>query len=183
MPGTPTRCGGSCPTFFCLCTSRRINVNSNLQTVVEQEVDTLGYELVDLRVGGSKSRPVLDVRIDRRDGDKVQVGDCERASRAIEARLDTEPNLIDGRYVLEVSSPGLERPLRALRDWQRFVGRRATLKSARFAAVGGHVEVEIVSAAGDGADARVTVRDLKGMEHDLAIAEIEQARLAVHWKT
>lgn len=103
------------------------------------------------------------------------------ASRAIEARLDAAPDLVSGRYVLEVSSPGLERPLKTVRDWQRFVGRRATVKSARFAAVGGHVEVEILGVSGEGADARVQVREKKGTEHDLALAEVEQARLAVHW--
>jgi ribosome maturation factor RimP len=126
---------------------------------------------------------VLDVRIDRLDGTKVQVGDCEKVSRALEADLDAAPELAAGRYVLEVSSPGVERPLNSLKDWRRFVGRRATLKSARFAAVGGHVEVEIVSAAEDGAEPRVVVRDLKGNEHELALAEIERARLAVHWQT
>lgn len=181
MLGTSAGCGGSCPTFFCLRWSRRINVSSSLQAVVQKELDAIGYDLVDVRIGGPRSRPVVDVRIDRRDGEKVQVGDCERASRAIEARFDTEPGLIDGRYVLEVSSPGLERPLKALKDWQRFVGRRATVKSARFAAVGGHVEVEIVGVAGDGDTATVTLRDLKGTEHELAVADIEQARLAVHW--
>lgn len=158
-------------------------MNSGLQSVVQQELDALEFDLVDLRVGGSKSRPVLDVRIDRRDGAKVQVGDCERASRAIEATLDANPALIDGRYVLEVSSPGLERPLKTLTDWQRFVGRRATVKSARFAAVGGHVEVEIVSANESEREPLVKVRDLKGVEHELVLAEIEQARLAVHWQT
>ena len=126
---------------------------------------------------------MLDVRIDRRDGEKVKVGDCELASRAIEAQLDARPGLIDGRYVLEVSSPGLERPLKTLKDWQRFVGRRATLKSARFSAIGGHVEVEIASTNQRDDDPRVQVRDHKGIEHDLALAEIEQARLAVHWQT
>jgi ribosome maturation factor RimP len=126
---------------------------------------------------------VLDIRIDRLDGGKVQVDDCARVSRALEVDLDAVPELIDGRYVLEVSSPGLERPLKSLRDWRRFVGRRATVKSARFAAIGGHVEVEIVSASDDGAEPRVLVRDLKGTEHDLALAEIERARLAVHWQT
>ena len=158
-------------------------MNSGLQRVVQQELDAIGFDLVDLRIGGSRSRPVVDVRIDRRDGQKVQVGDCERASRAIEARLDAEPTLIDGRYVLEVSSPGLDRPLRTVQDWRRFVGRRATVKSARFAAIGGHVEVEIVSVTDGDGDATVRVRDLKGTEHDLALAEIEQARLAVHWQT
>ncbi|MDA1081413.1 MAG: ribosome maturation factor RimP [Gemmatimonadetes bacterium] len=158
-------------------------MNSGLQVVVQQAVEGLGYEFVDIRVGGGRARPVLDVRIDRLDGTKVQVGDCESVSRAIEAVLDAAPGLIDGRYVLEVSSPGLDRPLRSLPDWRRFVGRRATVKSARFAAVGGHVEVEILSASDHDADARVTVRDSNGTEHDLALAEIEQARLAVHWQT
>lgn len=157
-------------------------MNSNLQAIVKKEVEALGFELVEFRVGGPRARPMLDVRIDVLDGGKVQVGDCEAVSRALELRLDGAPDLIAGRYVLEVSSPGIERPLRSLRDWQRFVGRRATVQSARFAALGGHVEVEIVSIAeGDGGVVRV--RDAMGTEHNLALAEIERARLAVHWNT
>jgi ribosome maturation factor RimP len=159
-------------------------VNTELQAVVQQEVDALGYELVDLRIGGPRGRPVLDIRIDVLNGGKVQVADCERVSRALSERLDASPDLMAGRYVLEVSSPGMERPLRSLKDWRRFVGRRATVKSQRFAAVGGHVEVEIVSASDeDGSNATVVVRDAKGTEHELALAEIERARLAVHWQT
>jgi ribosome maturation factor RimP len=158
-------------------------VSDRLQGIVEQSVTTLDYELVDLRIGGSRGRPVLDVRIDRLDGQKVQVGDCERVSRALEEVLDAAPDLISGRYVLEVSSPGLERPLRTLRDWRRFAGRRATVKSARFASVGGHVDVEIVGTTDESDDARVRVRDQQGIEHELALAEIERARLAVQWQT
>ncbi len=158
-------------------------MTDKLEAVVTQEVTAIGYELVDLRVGGSKSRPVLDVRIDRLDGAKVQVGDCERASRALEVRLDQDPGLISGRYVLEVSSPGVERPLKTLKDWRRFAGRRATVKSARFAAIGGHVEIEIVGVEDTADGGRVKVRDQKGTEHELALAEIERARLAVHWQT
>lgn len=154
-----------------------------VQEIVEQEVAALGYELVECRVSGSKARPVLDVRIDRVDGGSVQVGDCEQVSRSLEQVLDAAPQVIAGRYVLEVSSPGIERPLKALKDWRRFVGRRATVKSSRFAAIGGHVEMEIVSASPDDAEPRVVLRDAKGMEYELALAEIERARLAVHWKT
>ena len=143
----------------------------------------LELELVELRFGGSRARPVLDVRIDRTDGGKVIVADCERASRAIEARLDGSADLVDGRYVLEVSSPGAERPLRSLADWRRFRGRRAVVKSARFAAVGGRAEIEIVAAGGeDGSGDQVIIRDDKGLEYTLALAEITEARLAFHWK-
>lgn len=153
-----------------------------IEPIVIAELAPLGYDLVELRVGGSKSRPVLDIRIDRQDLQKVQVGDCEKASRAIEAKLDTLPALIDSRYVLEVSSPGMERPLRTIADFTRFVGRKANVQSTTLAALGGRAEVEIVSVAGEGAEAVVTVQDAKGNTHTVALADISEARLAFNWK-
>ena len=63
-------------------------MNDELEHVVTAELDAVGFDLVELRKGGTRSRPVLEVRIDRRDGEKVTVDDCARASRALEARLD-----------------------------------------------------------------------------------------------
>jgi len=87
---------------------------SDLESVVTAELEVLGYGLVLLRRGGTRSRPVLEVRIDRHDGSPVTVGDCVRASRAIEARLDTagdDGSLVgSSRYELQVSSPGDARP-------------------------------------------------------------------------
>lgn len=157
-------------------------MKQELEPIVIAELDSLGFDLVELRVGGSRSRPVLDVRIDRRDQQDVRVADCERTSRALEARLDASPGVISGRYVLEVSSPGLERALRTLDDWRRFLGRRASVKSPRFAAVGGWVELEIVEVAAEGAAARIVGRDPRGNEIVLALADVQEARLAFHWK-
>lgn len=150
-----------------------------LEVLVKEELASLDLELVEFKVGGSKGRPVLDLRVDRLDLQKVQVGDCERASRAIEARLDAQPGLIDSRYVLEVSSPGMDRPLRHERDWRRFVGRRASVNSLM---LHGRQEVEIVAV--EGADLAVTLRlrDAKGTEHVVALADVTDARLAFHWK-
>ncbi len=153
-----------------------------LEPIVVAELDALGMDLVEFRVGGSRSRPVLDIRIDRRDLEKVQVGDCERASRAIEAKLDASPGVVDSRYVLEVSSPGMERPVRTIAEWRRFVGRRASIKSPRFASVGGRVEVDIVAVNGTDGHEQIVVRDLKGNEHQLALADVQEARLVFHWK-
>ena len=89
--------------------------------------------------GGTRIRPVLEVRIDRRDGEKVTVDDCARASRALEARLD-DGALVAERYVLQVSSPG-ERPLRTPAEWRRFVGRWANVLAPD---AGGRFEAEIV---------------------------------------
>src|SRR6185312_17207895 len=89
-----------------------------LQTVVESELDALGYGLVLLRRGGTRSRPVLEIRIQRRDGQPVSIGDCVRASRAVEARLDAAGDvgseLTGSRYELQVSSPGDARRAQAV---------------------------------------------------------------------
>src|SRR5215208_8102979 len=113
---------GRLPTFFYSLTFPRDNMSDELEHVVVEGLDEVGYDLVELRKGGTKSRPVLEVRIDRRDGEKVTVDDCAKASRALEARLDAG-EVFAGKYVLEVSSPGVERPLKTAADWQRFVGR------------------------------------------------------------
>jgi ribosome maturation factor RimP len=154
-------------------------VNKALEALVSEELATLGLELVELRSGGSKGRPVLDVRIDRVDREKVQVGDCQRASRAIEARLDAAPELLPSRYVLEVSSPGMERPLRRVEEWRRFVGRRASVNAP---ALGGRQEWEIVAVEGAAGSERVTLRDDRGQERGIALADVVDARLAFHWK-
>src|SRR3989454_11065461 len=100
-------------------------------SLVEQlrvRLAALGLELADLRIGGPPNRPLAQVRIEWPPADpgtperRVTVEDCARASRALEAWLDAGGPL-GGRYVLEVSSPGLERPLRWHRHWVRFVGR------------------------------------------------------------
>ncbi len=94
-------------------------MKAELQNVVKGELESLGYDLVLLRQGGSRARPLIEVRIDRRDGHGVTVEECARVSRAIEARLDagterTEPGasapLVERRYELQVSSPGRGSP-------------------------------------------------------------------------
>jgi ribosome maturation factor RimP len=155
-------------------------VKEKLQTIVAEELTPLGLELVELKIGGSKGRPVVDIRVDRLDLQKVQVGDCERASRAIEARLDADPSIITDRYVLEVSSPGMERPLRHAGDWRRFVGRLASVNSL---VLHGRQELVIVGVDGDAGNESITLRDQKkGTEVVVALKDVTDARLAFHWK-
>ncbi len=153
-------------------------MGESVEPIVVQELGTLDFDLVELRRGGSRSRPVLEIRIDRRDGSKVTIEDCARASRALEARLEAGA-LVSEQYVLEVSSPGADRPLRTAADWRRFVGRRATVTSGEVA--GGKQEVEILGLEGEDIAAVVHVRDPKGREAHIPLSEITQARLAFHW--
>jgi ribosome maturation factor RimP len=153
-------------------------VKSELETVVESELDSLGFDLVDLRRQGSRMRPVFEVRIDRRDGAKVTVDDCARVSRALELKLDAnEGALVGDRYELQVSSPGTDRPLKTERDWRRFVGRTASVKSAQ---VGGRREVEIVAVEGTGDGVTLTLKE-QANEYRVPLREIDEARLTFHW--
>jgi ribosome maturation factor RimP len=81
-------------------------MNPALQDVVAQAIASLGFDVFSLRQRGTKSRSVLEVRITRTDGQGVTAGDCARASRAIEERLDAESSLGEF-HTLEVSSPGI----------------------------------------------------------------------------
>jgi ribosome maturation factor RimP len=148
-------------------------MNDELEHVVTEGLDEVGFDLVELRKGGSKSRPVLEVRIDRRDGEKVTVDDCARASRSIEARLDSGA-VVAERYVLQVSSPG-ERPLRTPAEWRRFVGRWANVLAPD---VGGRFEGEIVELDGDDAQAVVTIQPERGEAKRIPLAAVKEARLA-----
>ena len=148
-----------------------------LEQLVTGELDRLGFDLVELRRGGSRSRPTLDVRIDRRDGAAVSVDDCALASRALEARLDAG-EVVGSRYVLQVSSPGVERPLRHADDWRRFSGRKAKVLSD---ALGGRVEVEIVGVEGEHGAEAVVVRTARGGEQRVPLAAVREARLAFDW--
>src|SRR5687768_15893045 len=167
---------GRSPTFFVSCTLRSY-VNDALEGLVTATLDEMELDFVEVRRGGSRARPTIDVRIERRDGQAVTVDDCARASRALEARLDAEGSLGE-RYVLEVSSPGVERPLRKPADWKRFTGRKANVLSE---ALGGREEVEIIALEGDAGAEIVVVRDGRGAERRVPLAQVREARLAFHW--
>ena len=152
-------------------------MNDALQRLVATTLDEMQLDLVEVRRGGSRSRPTIDVRVERRDGVPVTVDDCARASRAIEARLDADGSLGE-RYVLEVSSPGVERPLLKPADWQRFAGRKAKVLSD---ALGGRQEVEILALEGDSGAEVVLVRDERGTERRVPLTQVREARLAFHW--
>jgi len=158
-------------------------MNETLEALVALEIKPLGLELFDLKLGGSQGRPVLDVRVEREDGEKVTIDNCAAASRAIESRLDTG-DFAGRNYVLEVSSPGIERPLRHAKDWARFVGKTAfvTAKVPGDPAGRRTDEVEIVGVEGDPGQEIVIVRNERGDERRFPLSAVEKARLAFHWK-
>ena len=163
------------PTFFCSVNLPRHDMSDELEGVVRQEVEASGYEFVELRRGGTRSRPLIEVRIDRRDGNRVTVDDCAVVSRAIESKLDGS-SIVSESYVLQVSSPG-DRPLRSPGDWKRFVGEWANVLSP---AQGGRFEGKIAAVEGS-QGAEVVVLELeRGPERRIPLADVKEARLAFH---
>jgi ribosome maturation factor RimP len=94
--------------------------------LAEQVAGGQGIEIFDIELLG-KGKLLLRVTIDKQDG--VTLDDCERFSKSFEALLDVE-NPIPGSYTLEVSSPGLDRPLRSLQDFEKNTGKLARVVTA-----------------------------------------------------
>lgn len=90
----------------------------------EEVCENEGYELVEVELHPGSKGLVVTIFIDKEGG--VTVRDCELFSRSIEAMLDVE-DPIKGSYILEVSSPGLDRPLRTKRDFSKNLGRNVKI--------------------------------------------------------
>lgn len=165
---------------------RKGRVVTEIEGELERRVDDLGYELVEVRWGGSGRRPLLRLRVDRPDsspGHGVTVDDCAAVSRALEPWLDAHEGLSE-RYVLEVSSPGVERPLVRARDFERFRGERIAVDGEDvLAGRARRLEGELVGLEGGGTEAEVVVLRLEdGDEVRVPRSEIRKAHLVFTWK-
>ena len=103
-----------------------------LASLVEPEVKALGFELVRVAMIGGESDPTLQVMAERSDTRQLNLSDCEAISRRLSEKLDAleaegrDP--IPGGYRLEVSSPGIDRPLTRRKDFEDWAGHEARLK-------------------------------------------------------
>lgn len=91
-----------------------------IMTIVGPSIEAMGYELVRVMMTGG-DRPTLQIMAERADRGPMTVGNCAELSRTISAVLDVE-DPISSEYTLEVSSPGIDRPLMRLEDYRRFAG-------------------------------------------------------------
>lgn len=160
-------------------------MGDDLETLIESVLDRLGMELVDLERAGGRSRPILRLRIDRggsEPGVGVTVEDCARVSRELEVELD-ERGDVPASYILEVSSPGVERPLKKRRDFERFAGHVIAVRGYA-PIVGGsrRLEGELVSIEGPEGSERIKLRTEKGDEIEIDRSDIARAQLVFRWE-
>ncbi len=95
--------------------------------LVEPPLNAAGYDLVRVRLAGGRAR-TLQIMAERRDRAEMTVEDCARISRDLSAVLDVE-DPVAGPYTLEVSSPGIDRPLVGIGDFERFAGFEARIET------------------------------------------------------
>lgn len=103
-------------------------VADRLQEIISPILRTLGLELIDVICVGQGPRSVVRVLIDKPGG--VTITDCEHAHKALGPALDVA-DPFPHAYTFEVSSPGLDRPLKRLQDYQRAIGKEVSLKLRR----------------------------------------------------
>ena len=108
-------------------TSAILTAMSQLEPIIAPAVEAAGFRLVRLRLIGGK-RKTLQIMAERADG-TMDVEDCATLSRALSEFLDAD-DPIEGDYVLEVSSPGIDRPLTRLTDFARWSGHEAKIELA-----------------------------------------------------
>jgi ribosome maturation factor RimP len=140
-----------------------------LTRLLEPTVERLGYELADLELRLAGRDSVIRVFIDKPEG--VGLEDCEIVSRQVSALLDVE-DPVPGHYVLEVSSPGLDRKLKKPAHYQRYVGDDIRIQ-LRFPIDGRKkFRGKLLSASEEAIEI-----DVDGQSHELPLATIETARL------
>jgi ribosome maturation factor RimP len=149
-----------------------------------------GLALVDARFASEHGGLVLRVLIERPDqasepsssagtpsGAGVSLADCQAVSRDLSTLLDVEdPDLLPGRYRLEVGSPGLDRPLLTPQDFQRFAGREVRVRTNRAVAGRKQIEGVLQGLAGDCVKLRVAL-DHAEQELVVPLDEITKANL------
>jgi ribosome maturation factor RimP len=101
-------------------------IDRRIAAIVQPAIEALGFELVRVRLMGGQ-RKTLQIMADRPEGG-IEVDECARISTAVSAVLDVEDPLADA-YVLEVSSPGIDRPLTRLKDFDMWEGYEARLET------------------------------------------------------
>ena len=147
---------------------------AGLERLIEPEIKSLGFDLVRVMMIGGTSDPTLQVMAERPDTRQLDIADCEQISRRLSEILDlADP--IEGSYRLEVSSPGIDRPLTRLKDFADWAGHEAriTLREPRgdrkqFSGTLGGIHGETV---------KLQTKD--GHDHELPFHDIASAKLVL----
>lgn len=145
-------------------------IASDIEELLNPSLEAMGFELVRLRLLGSGGGRTLEIMAERPDG-TMTIDDCAEVSKTVAAILDIE-DPIPGEYVLEVTSPGIDRPLTREKDFERFRGFEARIDTIE--AIDGKRRIHgCIDGLSDG---QVVITGEDGT-HRIAQADIRSARL------
>ena len=105
-----------------------MDIVQKVTQIIEPTLADMGFALVRVLYQGADTNNTLQIMVERSDYSAMQADDCEKISRSLSAILDVE-DVIANRYLLEVTSPGIDRPLVKLSDYERFKGREAKIET------------------------------------------------------
>jgi ribosome maturation factor RimP len=144
-------------------------VARRVEELIEKVLEREGFEIVDIEFTARRGGSVLTIFIDREGG--VDLDACAFVSEIVGPILDAH-NVIAGRYFLEVSSPGIERPLRKAKDFARFAGETVVVSTVEPVRGRKNFKGTLVSAG----DASFVV-EVDGVEYEIPYESIKKARL------
>ena len=147
---------------------------SAIQKMIQEDVRCEGFELLEVQFKRAKGRFLLRIFMDHEKG--VDLNDCERVSQRISDSLDTV-DFIPGPYVLEVSSPGLDRPLKREEDFVRYRGHRVRLTFGIPQEKTESVEGKILGIE----EHTLCIEGQKGKRREIPLSSIIKARLVVQF--
>jgi ribosome maturation factor RimP len=123
-------------------------IEENIHNLLESTLSQMGYGLVQVRMIGAGAGKILQVMAEKADGTPLMLGDLEKISKTVSSIMDVE-NAIDSRYHLEVSSPGIDRPLVKRADYERFMGKLVNIRLIRANDKGRKFKGNVVAAGVD----------------------------------
>jgi ribosome maturation factor RimP len=152
------------------------DTNTQIHALVEPILEQEEVELVDLEIKGSRRNPVIKIFVDVPGG--ISIDACTHLARLIRRELDSQDMALEN-YRLEVSSPGIDRPLRTMRDFQRNIGRLVEV-------IYENDEGKTQSIQGDIVDADAEFVNLETADHgrmQIALDRINKALIQIKWSS
>ncbi len=150
-------------------------LEEKISNLIEPILADMGYGLVKVSMFGQDKGKTLQILCENADGSALKVGDLEKISKRVSATLDVE-NVLDSRYYLEVSSPGLDRPLIRPKDYEKYVGSLINLRLMRANDRGRKFKGTIVKVHQDG----FTFKPENFTEHfEIDFLNVDNAKLVI----
>lgn len=149
--------------------SLRIDIRTQIRSIVEPTIEAEGFRLIAVEISGDTSGDIVRLYCD---GPNFGIDDCATISRAVSPLLDVEDPM-NGAYRLEVSSPGIERPVQSRADFERFIGYRAKIRLIP------GPERRRFSGTLNGMDGDLILIEVDGIEHRVAIDMLDWGHLVL----